>query len=479
MMKFTQKSFLRYKIFVAIVSLNVLFMVSIAAFNFYQDSVKINSSKKQELVDIHQKIQETLSYLLLQNSHKNQLSEIKNILGERLFELANIHNVSVTVYSLSGEILVSSKYKNKALRPSFLKELMLKKKKLSEESLDDDTDLYTSYGYLYKGNVPTAIIGAETTSDKKSLFYHLLVLTKQFLLLIIFLIVISGYIAWFISKNLTKKIEQIAFSLRKTNVAYLETPIYYPEEDEIKPLVDSYNNMLVKLKEQTHILTKMEREDAWREMAKQIAHEINNPLTPLKLAVQNFQRKYNPEDPKNEEKITNLTQVVVNQIDIIASITRAFSDFAHMPVTNDKLIEVVESVRKAVEIFPENMVSFSCNVREIYYKIDHVYLSRMVTNLVKNAIQSIPHDPKKVEVQLEDSIDKFIISIKDNGSGIHEENKDRLFEKQFTTKTDGKGLGLYMVKKIVEDYGGSIWFESEKDNGTTFFIKFVKTIKKT
>ena len=299
-------------------------------------------------------------------------------------------------------------------------------------------------------------------------------MAKQYFLAIIILLILSGYAAWFISKNLTKKIEAISKKLTKTNVEYLDTPIDYPENDEIKPLVESYNSMLGKLQEQTNQLAKTERGEAWREMARQVAHEINNPLTPLKLSVQNFQRKYNPDDPENEEKIRNLTQVVVHQIDIIYSIAKSFSDFAKMPTSNDTLIDVVKTIKYSVDIFPDHIIEFYTNVDELYYKIDGIYLTRIITNIVKNGIQSITHNNKKVRVEIKNKSDRFIISIEDNGSGISEENRDRVFEQKFTTKSTGMGLGLSMVKKIVEDYNGKIWFETEIDEGTTFYIEFLK-----
>ena len=322
--------------------------------------------------------------------------------------------------------------------------------------------------------MPIAIISTETTANKSSWYYHFKILVKQHFLAIIFLLILSGYAAWYISKGITKKITNISKTLQKTNVEYLETPIEYSDRDEIKPLVDSYNIMLEKLQEQTSILARTEREEAWRDMARQIAHEINNPLTPLKLSVQNFQRKYNPDDENNEEKVRNLTQVVVNQIDIISSITKAFSDFAKMPVNNDALIDVVKTVKYAVDIFPDHIIEFSTNAEEIYYKIDNIYLTRVITNVVKNGIQAIHHQDKKVKVEIENLEDRFFIKIQDNGSGISEENKDKVFEKKFTTKSTGMGLGLFMVKKIIEDYEGKIWFESIEDEGTTFFIEFLK-----
>ena len=292
-------------------------MTFMAAFNFYRESVKISMSKKQELAVTEDKIQETFSYLIRQKV--SDTIDLKKLLSERIFEIANINNVYITIYDLDKKIIVSSKNNKKFLKNTILNDLALNKKNIFEDSIDDGKKnvIYNSYTYLLNKERPIAVINTETVANKTSFFYHIILLLKQYFFVIVFLLIISGYAAWFISKNLTKKIKNIAETLSKTNVEYLENPIEYTDNDEIKPLVESYNNMLIKLKEQTLILTKTEREDAWRDMARQIAHEINNPLTPLKLSVQNFQRKYNPNDANNEEKIRNLTKVVVNQIDII------------------------------------------------------------------------------------------------------------------------------------------------------------------
>ena len=451
-------------------------MAFMAAFNFYRESIKISISKKQELANTENKIQETFSYVIRQGKVLDEKADINKLLSSRIFEISNINNVAITIYDLDGSIISSSRNQKVKLEKSSLDYLKKNNHYLAEgvSTLDKKAVLYNSLGYLVYQNKPVAIIGIETAANKSSLFYHFKILFKQYLLAIIILFILSGYAAWYISRNLTKKIDTISKSLSKTNVEYLETPIDYNDNDEIKPLVNSYNAMLDKLQEQTNTLAKTEREEAWRDMARQIAHEINNPLTPLKLSVQNFQRKYNPEDADNDEKVKNLTKVVVNQIDIISSITRAFSDFAKMPVNNDMVIDVVKTVKYAVDIFPDHIIEFYTNADEVYYKIDNIYLTRVITNIVKNGIQSISHNDKKVIVEIENFEDKFIISVKDNGSGIPEENRDRVFEQKFTTKSTGMGLGLYMVKKIVEDYNGRIWFETEIDEGTTFFLEFLK-----
>jgi signal transduction histidine kinase len=474
-MPFSKNTSLRYKIFVAIVSVNLLFMAFMAAFNFYRESIKISISKKQELKSTQNKVQETFSYIL-RNTKSTNKAEINRVLDTRIFEISNINNVGITIYELNGNVITSSRVNQNNLEKSILDYINKKRSYFSEgiDTKDKNIVHYNSFDFLNDKSKPIAIIGIEKIANKASLAYHFKILFKQYLLAIIILFIISGYAAWYISRSLTKKIETISKSLSRTNVEFLETPIEYNEKDEVKPLVDSYNAMLQKLQEQTNTLAKTEREEAWRDMARQIAHEINNPLTPLKLSVQNFQRKYNPNDADNDAKVKNLTKVVVNQIDIISSITRAFSDFAKMPVNNDMVIDVVKTVKYAVDIFPDHIIEFYTNADEVYYKIDNIYLTRVITNIVKNGIQSISHNDKKVIVEIENFQDKFIISIKDNGSGIPEENRNRVFEQKFTTKATGMGLGLYMVKKIVEDYNGKIWFETELGEGTTFFLEFIK-----
>lgn len=160
----------------------------------------------------------------------------------------------------------------------------------------------------------------------------------------------------------------------------------------------------------------------------------------------------------------------------IASITKSFSDFAKMPVNEDSEIDVVENVRRSLDIFSPEIVHFYTNKEKIMFYMDPLYLTRIVTNIVKNGIQAIPEDrAKKIDVHLQDEAEKFYIVITDNGDRIPEELQERIFKQNFTTKSAGMGLGLSMVKKIVEDYRGKIWFRTDNNMGTTFFVEFNKT----
>ncbi len=233
--------------------------------------------------------------------------------------------------------------------------------------------------------------------------------------------------------------------------------------------------MIDELEDSAVKLATSEREQAWREMAKQVAHEIKNPLTPMRLSVQSFQRKFDPKDPNIHQKVEEYTNTLIQQIDMMSTIASAFSSFAKMPAQKNEMLNVVEIVVLALDIFSEKYISFSSEKEEIIAKFDRTQLIRVVTNLVKNGIQAIPEGQEpEIVVGLKEQENNVILTVKDNGVGISDQNKDKVFEPKFTTKSSGMGLGLAMVKNIVNTYNGSITFASHNDYGTTFTVTFPK-----
>lgn len=233
--------------------------------------------------------------------------------------------------------------------------------------------------------------------------------------------------------------------------------------------------MIDELEESAVQLARSEREQAWREMAKQVAHEIKNPLTPMRLTVQNFQRKFNPEDENIHSKLDEYSKTLIQQIDTMSSIASAFSNFAKMPAQQNETLNVVNIVKLALEIFNEDYIVFTSEKEEIIAKLDRTQLIRVVTNLVKNAIQAMPEKKTpKIDINVSTNNGNVVITVSDNGSGVSDENIDKVFEPKFTTKTSGMGLGLAMVKNIVETYKGTITFKTEKDKGTVFKVAFPK-----
>jgi nitrogen fixation/metabolism regulation signal transduction histidine kinase len=233
--------------------------------------------------------------------------------------------------------------------------------------------------------------------------------------------------------------------------------------------------MIDELQESAVKLAQSEREQAWREMAKQVAHEIKNPLTPMRLTVQSFQRKFDPQDENIHQKLDEYSKTLIQQIDTMSSIAGAFSNFAKMPAQKTETLNVVEVVDLTLDIFNENYITFQSDRKEIIASFDRTQLIRVVTNLIKNGIQAIPEGRlPQIIVNVIEENEGVKITVSDNGIGISEENKVKIFEPKFTTKSSGMGLGLAMVRNIVETYRGTITFVSKKDEGTTFTVAFPK-----
>jgi nitrogen fixation/metabolism regulation signal transduction histidine kinase len=207
-------------------------------------------------------------------------------------------------------------------------------------------------------------------------------------------------------------------------------------------------------------------------MAKQVAHEIKNPLTPMRLTVQSFQRKFDASDPTLKQKLDDYSKTLIQQIDTMTSVASAFSNFASMPAQQNETLNVVSVVEITLDIFNEDYIHFKSIETEIESVMDRTQLIRIITNLVKNAIQAIPKNKenKEVLVSVEKNHKNVLITVSDNGVGIESKNIERIFEPKFTTKNSGMGLGLGIIKNIIENYKGTITFETQIGLGTTFTV---------
>ena len=293
------------------------------------------------------------------------------------------------------------------------------------------------------------------------------------------MILIAIGFAYIMSKYITKSLKTISDKIYKTRFDKEIKKISLDgASSEIKSLVESYNEMVDALQQSAKKLASNEREQAWREMAKQVAHEIKNPLTPMRLSVQSFQSKFDPNDKKIQVKVNEYSKTLIQQIDTMSKIAEAFSSFAKMPVQHLELLDFEEVIEHALDIFPNSYVTFFKPDKKIKIQFDRDHLNRIITNLLKNAIQSIPNeiDPE-IRVRLYEDNDTVFIEVEDNGIGIDEVISQKIFEPKFTTKTSGMGLGLAMVKNIIEVYKGSISYETHLNKGTVFKISLPKTNK--
>jgi nitrogen fixation/metabolism regulation signal transduction histidine kinase len=288
-----------------------------------------------------------------------------------------------------------------------------------------------------------------------------------------FMLIIAFALAYFLASYITKSLKTISDKINETSLNQKNEKIVIEANSrEINSLINAYNQMVDKLEESATMLAQSEREQAWREMAKQVAHEIKNPLTPMRLTVQSFQRKFDANDPNLKQKLDDYSKTLIQQIDTMSAVASAFSNFASMPAQQNETLNVVEVVEFSLDIFNEDFIRFESNSDEIITVMDRTQLIRIITNLVKNAIQAIPEEQenKAVLVSVNAEEDNVIIAVKDNGIGINTEITERIFEPKFTTKTSGMGLGLGIIKNIIENYKGTITFESELGKGSTFIV---------
>lgn len=294
----------------------------------------------------------------------------------------------------------------------------------------------------------------------------------------VLLLVITVVVAIFVSGWITTPLRLIQQSFRKVELGKENKPIAYKGDDEIGALVKDYNNKLIELELKAMQLAKSERETAWREMAKQVAHEIKNPLTPMKLSVQHFQRSFDVNDPNAKEKMQRIANSLIEQIDALTKIANEFSNFAKMPKANEESLNLLPLLYNIVDLYSSNKVLIDLEVdkdKEWMIFADKNLIIRVFNNLVKNAIQATPENSlTKITIACQEEGESFLISVHDQGLGIPADIQKKMFSPNFTTKTTGSGLGLAMVKQIINNHNGEIWFESEKGSGTTFYIRIPK-----
>lgn len=291
----------------------------------------------------------------------------------------------------------------------------------------------------------------------------------------VFLFLITSVIAIFIARSITKPLALLNQKLSQVSLSKRNELISWEKEDEIGTLIMNYNNMVNQLEKSAQILAKTERDSAWREMAKQVAHEIKNPLTPMKMYIQHLEKAIS-QQPENAKALTKkISATLMEQIDNLTQIANSFSNFAELPKTNNTKIElngVVEVVHNLFRKREDMEISLSEPINSISVFADKNQLIRILNNLVKNATEAIPHDRKGIiNLKLYTKGDKAIIEVSDNGIGVPDDMKDKIFQPKFTTKDSGSGLGLAIASNMLESMNGRLYFDSQEGKGTNFYIE--------
>lgn len=428
-------------------------------------------------------VMSSIDYFLAQQDLRQNPDSIVRMFTEKICELADINNLDLNIFSLSGELLITS-YASSF--DSVVFKFQLEKEVLDQLVLDDwlvrnvqvnGSEVLSTYAYIRAENgKPLAIVNIPyfrpDTVNRKELTAFLITLSEIFLLLF----VAASVLAYFLSKYITGSLKKIRDRLTQTQISQRNEPLEWSGDDEIGMLVTAYNSMLEQLQASAQQLAQSERESAWREMAKQVAHEIKNPLTPMKLSVQHLQRTLGPDSEDFEERLSRFSQTLVEQIDTLSAIASEFSDFAKMPRASNEAVNLGAVLESAVDLYREengaNIVLENNTNGAATVFADSKQLGRCFQNLIKNGLQAIPAEREgKIVVALNQQGSDYVVTVSDNGSGIPEETRDRIFEPNFTTKSSGMGLGLAMVRGMIEQANGNIWFETDLEKGSTFYVQ--------
>ncbi len=408
-----------------------------------------------------------------------------NILDKKLAEISDIHNVDVNFYDRQGNLRVSTipyvynkGILNRKMDPVAYFEMRLKNKVqfLQNESVGKFTylsiyvpirnDANETLGYL---NIPYLNSQKELNEEISNFLVTLINLNA-------FIFLLAGAIALFVANKITSSFSIISAKMQQVNLGQVNEEITWKNNDEIGALVNEYNKMVKKLEASANALAKSEREGAWREMARQVAHEIKNPLTPMKLSIQHLQRAIQSGSSNVKDLSERMAATLIEQIDQLSKIAADFSQFANIGNMKPDVINVEDILRSLIGLYSSDEklnLHFESKASNAVIYADKTQINRLFTNLIKNAIEASPVEEKvNLHIHIENDSDEVLVSIRDEGSGIPEEMQRKIFQPNFTTKSSGTGLGLAICKAIVEKANGAIWFETTEGKGTTFLVAF-------
>lgn len=426
-------------------------------------------------------VQQSMGYFLTQRGGYIPPDSVTTVFSDKICELADVHSIDINLFDLFGNLLITSRpfdqaQVNEEIEYTIFKQLTSGNSRAEIESQVGGIPSILAYWYFADdGGRKMAITNVQynkTEVNKEELSSFLIQLTQIYVVLFVG----AAVLAFFLSNYITKSLQRIGRKMQQIRVGEQNDPLTWHSDDEIGALVQEYNHMLQKVEQSAELLAKSEREIAWREMAKQVAHEIKNPLTPMKLRIQHMQRAWDDQAPGFEEKMAVTCKTLVEQIDSLAHIADEFSNFAAMPRAHAAQLDLIGILRHVMSLFedePGAELVWSNHAPEAALLMaDKDQLLRAFTNLIKNAFQAIPADQEgRIEVELNVEGDYYRVDIRDNGTGIPEEAQERIFVPNFTTKSTGTGLGLAMVKNTIESSGGRISFETKTDVGTVFTVK--------
>lgn len=406
--------------------------------------------------------------------------------GEQFVELAEAAALDMNLYDTSGKLIYTTQPRIYDLQlisdylnaRAFVHLQHYQRSRYVHEEHIGKLNYLSAYASLRNSDYePIAFLSLPNYSSRAEFDRNLGGLLNTLINIYALIILTLGLFAVFVANKITAPLLLVQRSLSKTKIGKPNEPIFWKRNDEIGSLIKEYNLMIAELEHSAEKLMQSERESAWKEMAKQVAHEIKNPLTPLKLGIQQLERSWKDKDPGFEERFNRFIVSFVEQIDSLTRIATEFSDFAKMPDTDFVKMDLKEVIRNSVAVF-DHLSNVTIRISEdvpeepIWIRGDRDQFLRAFNNLIKNAVEATVGKRKCViEVHVGREEGDALVSFKDNGAGISPEVRKKMFQPNFTTKSSGTGLGLAFVRRTVESVEGSIVYQTALGKGTTFVIR--------
>lgn len=461
--------------------LTIIASVLIAGMSIYQFQEQAKDYHENRLLRKEQAIKENISYVISKTDYEVTTENLALIFKNDIYGISDIHEMPIFLYDLEGKLKKSSKalFKTDSLHnniPSpIINHLIESDDGRYVEQFEINGQSYrSSYSYLLDRQFKNiAILHLPYIEKDDFMQYELKEFLRRLGVVYTLMFLISLVLGYFLARYITRSIRSISDNLKELDLSKRNRKIEIDHKgtEEINTLVASYNKMVEELEESAVKLATTEREQAWREMAKQVAHEIKNPLTPMRLSVQSFERRFDPTQEDSKEKLKEFSNTLIEQIDVMSHIASAFSTYATMPAQQSEETDVCMVTQLALDIFNESNIHYTEDATSLKVVFDRTQLIRVVTNLVKNAIQATaPDRENKIIVAIKHDEEKVYLTVSDQGTGVHPDHEKKIFEPKFTTKNSGMGLGLAMVKQIVENFKGSIDMKTIYGKGTTFTV---------
>jgi signal transduction histidine kinase len=439
--------------------------------------ISLNNNKNEDiLIEKTHSLSKELAQII------NYSEDQHDYLNEILVNLSGIHFLDINVYDQDGFLIGTSN-----------EEMLLNNISSSLINIDAFQNLQNNNRFLHKENIGsyTYLSSYMVFSDKNDKIYFLNIpyFTKQvelqneirnyiisFINLYLIIIIVAIIMTYILSRFITRPLGMLKDKLSSLSLQKTNEKIDYIQDDEIGKLVEVYNLKVDELEKSVNLLSKSERESAWREMAKQIAHEIKNPLTPMKLSTQYIYKLWKEDQESFDKQIEKYKETMISQIDSLSEIATAFSNFANLPEAKNEKLNIIATINQIIDFYNQINIKIilHSNEENIFIYADQNLITRVFHNLIRNSIQAFKNEKEpekvlKIDINTYINDSSVIIEIQDNGPGISNKMKTKIFLPNFTTKSGGTGLGLAIVKNIIEGSGGEI-YNLHSENGALFQI---------